>query len=71
MHFSLSLIKHYKHNNDTKCIYEYLILALCFFKVPGLASALLQTLPVEEDTVLSIRKELIGDDDVSAQEYSS
>ncbi|KAI7857858.1 hypothetical protein BDC45DRAFT_602945 [Circinella umbellata] len=46
-------------------------LALCFFKVPGLASALLQTLPVEEDTVLSIRKELIGDDDVSAQEYSS
>ncbi|KAI9493744.1 hypothetical protein BDB00DRAFT_821506 [Zychaea mexicana] len=48
------------------------ILAQCFFKVPGLASALLQTLPVQQDTISSIRRELVGheDDDVFPKETS-
>ncbi|KAI8141382.1 hypothetical protein BJV82DRAFT_618976 [Fennellomyces sp. T-0311] len=36
------------------------ILALCFFKVPGLASALLSALPVQQDTISQIRRELTG-----------
>ncbi|KAG2218755.1 hypothetical protein INT45_003073 [Circinella minor] len=56
---------------DTSVVHPGTVIFCAHILVPGLASALLQTLPVKEDTVLSIRKELIGDDDVSSEEYSS
>ncbi|CAI2169912.1 13202_t:CDS:10 [Funneliformis geosporum] len=41
------------------------VLALCFFKIPGVGFALLQALPVSKSHIKRIIKETVGDDDSS------
>ncbi|RIA81284.1 hypothetical protein C1645_790746 [Glomus cerebriforme] len=41
------------------------VLALCFFKIPGVGFALLQALPVSKSHIKRILKETVGDDDSS------